>query len=259
MLGNRRLMKEKNVDIAKYLSEAEKLESQGKTVMFTAVNNKLIGLIAVADTLKESSFEAIKRLRQMGIKVAMITGDNRRTAEAIGKQLGIDYILAEVLPNGKSEEVKKFQEQGLKVAMVGDGINDSPALAQADVGFAIGSGTDVAKETGDVILVKDDIKDVVAAIEIGRATMRKVKENLFWAFIYNTVGVPIAAGFLYPFTGKLVSPELAALFMAISSLSVTLNTLLLKGFVPKIKRQDRQKGLNDNTMMKMEHSMHGVH
>lgn len=236
LLGNRRLMKEKQVNISSYLEQAEKLETQGKTVMFTTINGQLAGLIAVADTLKESAAETIKSLKAIGISVAIITGDNRRTADAIGRQLEIDYVLAEVLPGGKADEVIKFQQQGKKVAMVGDGINDSPALAQADVGFAIGSGTDVAKETGDVILVKDDLKDVVAAIEVGRATMRKVKQNLFWAFVYNTVGVPIAAGALYPLTGKLVSPEIAALFMAISSLSVTLNTLLLKSFVPKIKK-----------------------
>lgn len=236
LLGNRRLMREKQVDIASYLEQAEKLETQGKTVMFTAINGQLAGLIAVADTLKESAAATIKSLKAMGISVAMITGDNRRTADAIGSLLEIDFVLAEVLPGGKADEVIKFQQQGKKVAMVGDGINDSPALAQADVGFAIGSGTDVAKETGDIILVKDDLKDVVAAIEVGRATMRKVKQNLFWAFVYNTVGVPIAAGILYPLTGKLVSPEIAALFMAISSLSVTLNTLLLKNFVPKIKK-----------------------
>ncbi|MGI9951758.1 heavy metal translocating P-type ATPase [Moorellaceae bacterium AZ2] len=235
LLGNRRLMAEQGIDISRLLPRAEELEEQGKTAMFLAVGGKLAGVIAVADTLKEYVPEAIARLKKMGIQVAMITGDNRRTAEAIARQAGIDRVLAEVLPQDKASEVKRLQEQGLKVAMVGDGINDAPALAQADVGIAIGSGTDVAKETGEIILIKNDIRDVVAAIEIGRATMRKVRQNLFWAFIYNTLGIPIAAGILYPWTGLIVSPELAAFFMATSSVSVTLNTLLLKRFEPSTK------------------------
>lgn len=235
LLGNRRLMAEEGIDISRLLPQAEKLEEQGKTAMFLAVGGKPAGVIAVADTLKEYVPEAIARLKRMGIQVAMITGDNRRTAEAIARQAGIDRVLAEVLPQDKASEVKRLQEQGLKVAMVGDGINDAPALAQSDVGIAIGSGTDVAKETGEIILIKNDIRDVVAAIEIGRATMGKVRQNLFWAFIYNTLGIPIAAGILYPWTGLIVSPELAAFFMAISSVSVTLNTLLLKRFEPSTK------------------------
>jgi Cu+-exporting ATPase len=193
-------------------------------------------LIAVADTLKEHSVEAIGRLHQLGLEVAMITGDNRRTAEAIARQVGIDRVLAEVLPQDKAEEVKKLQAAGKKVAMVGDGVNDAPALAQADVGMAIGSGTDVAKETGHVILIKDDLRDVVVALEVAKATMRKVKQNLFWAFVYNTLGIPIGAGLLYPALRVVVSPELAGAFMAISSVSVTLNTLLLKRFVPTLGR-----------------------
>jgi Cu+-exporting ATPase len=185
----------------------------------------------------------------------MITGDNRRTAEAIARQVGIDpstdsgrsRVLAEVLPQDKAEEVKKLQLAGKKasprgstrgVAMVGDGVNDAPALAQADVGMAIGSGTDVAKETGDVILIKDDLRDVVVALEVAKATMRKVKQNLFWAFIYNTLGIPLGAGLFYPFVRLIISPELAGLLMAISSITVTLNTLLLKGFKPSIRRSD---------------------
>ncbi|KJS88941.1 MAG: hypothetical protein JL57_10050 [Desulfosporosinus sp. BICA1-9] len=167
----------------------------------------------------------------------MITGDNQRTAEAIARQVGIKTVLAEVLPQDKAAEVIKLQEKGLKVAMVGDGINDAPALAQANVGIAIGSGTDVAKETGDIILIKDDIRDVVGAIEIGRATMRKIKQNLVWAFVYNITGIPLAAGILYPFTGLLVSPELASFFMAMSSVSVTMNTLLLKRYQPSFRRE----------------------
>jgi Cu+-exporting ATPase len=186
--------------------------------------------------LKEYSAEAIRKLHQLGIEVAMITGDNRRTAEAIARQVGIDRVLAEVLPQDKAEEVKKLQALGKKVAMVGDGVNDAPALAQADVGLAIGSGTDVAKETGDVILIKDDIRDVVVALEIAQATMRKVKQNLFWAFIYNGLGIPLAAGLFYPFMALIISPELAGLLMAVSSITVTLNTLLLKGFKPSLQQ-----------------------
>jgi Cu+-exporting ATPase len=171
----------------------------------------------------------------------MITGDNRRTAEAIARQVGIDRVLAEVLPQDKAEEVKKLQTQGKKVAMVGDGVNDAPALAQADVGLAIGSGTDVAKETGDVILIKDDIRDVVVALEVAKATMRKVKQNLFWAFIYNVLGIPLGAGLLYPFIALIISPELAGLLMAVSSVTVTLNTLLLKGFKPSIGNERKPK------------------
>lgn len=237
LLGNRRLMQQRNIDFAAYVTQVEDLESAGKTVMFMAVNGQFAGLVAVADTLKESSVEAVQRLKEMGIKVGMITGDNRRTAEAIAGQAGIDYILAEVLPEDKANEVIKLQEQGNKVAMVGDGINDAPALAQADVGIAIGGGTDVAKETGDIILIKGDLRDVVSAIEVGKATMGKVKQNLFWAFAYNTLGIPVAAGLIYPFTGWIVSPQLAALFMALSSFSVTMNTLMLKGFVPSMKKR----------------------
>ncbi|HJW88480.1 MAG TPA: HAD-IC family P-type ATPase, partial [Dehalococcoidia bacterium] len=179
---------------------------------------------------------AIDQLHRLGIQVAMLTGDNRRTAQAIARQAGIDRVLAEVLPQDKAEELKKLQGEKRKVAMVGDGINDAPALAQADAGIAIGAGTDVAKETGHVILIRDRLLDVVAAVQVSRATMRKVKENLFWAFGYNTLGIPIAAGLLYPFFGLVVSPELAAFFMATSSISVTLNTTLLRGYRPPVKR-----------------------
>lgn len=237
LLGNRRLMQQSNIDIGDLGSKMEKLEEEGKTAMLIAVGGKAAGIIAVADTLKENAQVAVAKLDKMGIQVAMITGDNRRTAEAIARQVGIKTVLAEVLPHDKAEEVKKLQAKGLKVAMVGDGINDAPALAQAEVGIAIGSGTDVAKETGDIILIKDDIRDVVGAIEIGRATMRKIKQNLVWAFVYNITGIPLAAGILYPLTGLIVSPELASFFMALSSISVTLNTLLLKGFQTSFGKQ----------------------
>ncbi len=241
LLGNRKLMRERSVSIARLLPQAEALEQDGKTVMFVAVDGQLKGLIAVADTLKEYSAEAIQRLHQLGLEVAMITGDNRRTAEAIARQVGIDRVLAEVLPQDKAAEIKTLQAQGLKVAMVGDGVNDAPALAQADVGIAIGSGTDIAKETGDVILIKEDLRDVVVAIEVAKATMRKVKQNLFWAFAYNTLSIPIGAGVLYPVFKLVVSPEWAAFLMAISSLTVTLNTLLMRGFVPSLRREERQR------------------
>jgi Cu+-exporting ATPase len=234
LLGNRKLMKERSIDFNSLMSQAEVLEGDGKTVMFVAVDGKPAGLIAVADTLKEHTVEAIRRLHKMGIETAMITGDNRRTAEAIARQVGMDQVLAEVLPQDKAEQVKKLQAMGKKVAMVGDGVNDAPALAQADVGMAIGSGTDVAKETGDVILIKDDIRDVIVALETARATMRKVKQNLFWAFVYNTLGIPLGAGLFYPFASLVISPEVAGLMMAVSSISVTLNTLLLKRFKPSI-------------------------
>lgn len=250
LLGNRKLMKERNVDFSAMMSLAEALEVDGKTVMFVAVDTKPAGLIAVADTLKEYSAEAIKYLHKLGLEVVMITGDNRRTADAIARKVGIDRVLAEVLPQDKAEEVKKLQAQGKKVAMVGDGVNDAPALAQAEVGMAIGSGTDVAKETGDIILIKNDIRDVVVALEVAKATMRKVKQNLFWAFFYNTLGIPLGAGLFYAFASVVISPELAGLMMAVSSISVTLNTLLLKGFKPSVGRGHKPKQGTGNPQLR---------
>lgn len=238
LVGNRKLMSERGVEFYDLLPQAERLEGEGKTVMFVAVDDQPAGLIAVADTLKDFSTEAIQRLHKLGLETVMITGDNHRTAEAIARQVGIDRVLAEVLPQDKAEEVKKLQSLGKKVAMVGDGVNDAPALAQADVGIAIGSGTDVAKETGDVILIRDDVRDVIVTLEIARATMRKVKQNLFWAFIYNVLGIPLGAGLFYPFFSLVVSPELAGAFMAVSSISVTLNTLLLKRFRPTLRHSE---------------------
>ncbi|MEW6424822.1 MAG: heavy metal translocating P-type ATPase [Bacillota bacterium] len=236
LLGNRRLMEREGVPFEALLSQVESLEQDGKTAMLAAVDGRAAGVIAVADTLKENVPQAIARLKKMDLRAILITGDNRRTAEAIARQAGIDRVLAEVLPQDKAEEVRKLQNEGLRVAMVGDGINDAPALAAADVGMAIGTGTDVAKETGEVILIKADLRDVVTAIEVARATMRKVRQNLVWAFVYNSLGIPVAAGIFYPFTGLLVSPELAAFFMAMSSVSVTMNTLLLKRFVPSFQK-----------------------
>ncbi|MBI4330075.1 MAG: heavy metal translocating P-type ATPase [Chloroflexi bacterium] len=236
LLGNRKLMADRKIELAGLVTQAERLEHEGKTVMFVALDGRAGGIVAVADTLKETSARAVAELHKMGLQVAMITGDNKRTAEAIARQVGIDRVLAEVLPEDKANEVKKLQAEGFKVAMVGDGINDAPALAQADAGIALGSGTDVAKETGHVILIKDDLLDVVAAIQIGRQTLRLIKQNLGWAFGYNTVTIPIGAGLLYPATAQIVSPELAALLMATSSLSVTLNTLRMRGYVPPVRR-----------------------
>jgi Cu+-exporting ATPase len=244
LLGNRKLMSERDVDVAELVQTAEGVEADGKTVMFLASADSgqpfvVLGLIAVADTLKEHSAEAVARLHKLGLEVAMITGDNRRAAAAIGRMVGIDVVLAEVLPGDKAEEVRRLQQRGARVAMVGDGVNDAPALAQSDVGIAIGSGTDVAKETGSIILIRDDVRDAVAAVEIGRATMRKVKQNLFWAFGYNTLSIPIGAGLLYPAFHIVVSPEWAAFLMAVSSLSVTLNTLLLRRFSPHMSSRER--------------------
>jgi Cu+-exporting ATPase len=247
LLGNRKLMSDRGVTIDTLTAEAERLEAEGKTVMFVASalsrgsgsqpdNFTFQGLIAVADTLKETSPRAVAELKRLGLQVAMMTGDNRRTAESIGRQLGIDRVLSEVLPQDKAEEVRKLQDEGKAVAMVGDGVNDAPALAQANVGMAIGSGTDVAKETGNVILIRGDILDVVAAVQVARATMRLVKQNLLWAFGYNAAAIPLGAGLLYPFFSQIVSPELAALLMATSSLSVTMNTLRMRGYRPPIKR-----------------------
>ncbi|MCL4416104.1 MAG: heavy metal translocating P-type ATPase, partial [Actinobacteria bacterium] len=239
LLGNRRLMSERKVNLESLGSKADNLEIEGKTAMFVAIDGKPAGIVAVADTLKETSATAVRELHRMGIRVAMMTGDNKRTAEAIARQVGIDRVLAEVLPGDKANEVKKLQAEGLRIAMVGDGINDAPALAKADVGIAVGSGTDVAKETGHVILIKDDLMDVIAALQIGRQTLRLIKQNLFWAFGYNALSIPIGAGLLYPFFAQMVSPELAALLMATSSLSVTLNTLRMRGYVPAIRHHSK--------------------
>ncbi|MBE3586991.1 MAG: heavy metal translocating P-type ATPase [Thermoanaerobacteraceae bacterium] len=240
LLGNRRLMEREGISFENLRQQIESLENDGKTAMLAAVDGRAAGVLAVADTIKENVPQAIHRLKKMGLEVIMITGDNRRTAGSIARQAGIERVLAEVLPGDKAAEVRKLQSRGLKVAMVGDGINDAPALAAADVGMAIGTGTDIAKETGEVILIRADLRDVVSAVEIARATMGKVRQNLVWAFIYNSLGIPIAAGIFYPLTGLIVSPELAAFFMAMSSVSVTLNTLLLKRYVPSLKRERKE-------------------
>lgn len=232
LLGNKKLMTESKVSLGNLENAADKLAEEGKTPMYIAVNGSLTGIIAVADTVKENSRKSIERLHEMGIQVAMITGDNRRTAEAIAKQVGIDKALAEVLPEDKANEVKKLQAEGKKVAMVGDGINDAPALAQADIGIAIGSGTDVAMESADIVLMRSDLMDVPAAIQLSKKTITNIKQNLFWAFGYNTLGIPVAMGVLYLFGGPLLNPIIAALAMSFSSVSVLTNALRLKGFKP---------------------------
>jgi Cu+-exporting ATPase len=232
LLGNRKLMIDKNIELKELEEESDRLASEGKTPMYIAIDNKLAGIIAVADVVKESSAKAIQRLHDMGIEVVMITGDNKRTAEAIAKQVGIDRVLAEVLPQDKANEVKKLQAENKKVAMVGDGINDAPALAQADIGIAIGSGTDVAMESADIVLMRSDLMDVPAAIELSKSTIRNIKQNLFWAFGYNTAGIPLAAGVLHLFGGPLLNPVFAAAAMSLSSVSVLTNALRLRGFKP---------------------------
>jgi Cu+-exporting ATPase len=228
LLGTRKLMADNKIKTDDIEEKMISLEHQGKTAMILSYDKKVIGIIAVADVLKENSKEAVDALHKMGKQVAMITGDNKRVADAIAKQVGIDRVLAEVLPQGKSDEIEKLQKEGNIVAMVGDGINDAPALAKADLGIALGSGTDVAMETGEIVLIKDDLRDVVSSIDLSKYTLRKIKQGLFWAFFYNIVGIPIAAGIIYPITGWLLNPSIAAAAMAFSSVSVVLNALSMK-------------------------------
>ena len=233
-IGNRKLMLEQKIDLSSMEKESNRLADEGKTPMYLSVDGELAGIIAVADTLKENSMKAVKELRRRGVEVIMITGDNKRTAKAIAKQVGIDSVLSEVLPEDKAEEVKKLQEAGKKVAMVGDGINDAPALAQADIGIAVGSGTDVAIESADIVLMRNDLTAVLTAIDLSHATLRNIKQNLFWAFAYNLVGIPVAMGLLYIFGGPLMSPMFAAVAMSFSSVSVLLNALRLRRFKPAV-------------------------
>ncbi|MDO8537592.1 MAG: copper-translocating P-type ATPase [archaeon] len=235
LIGNRKLLQQYKILISKEIEQKLfSLENEAKTSMFVAVDSKIAGIIAVADALHEHSKEAVYSLKKSGKKVVMITGDNERVAKAIAKSVGIDEVLAEVLPQDKEKKIKELQAQGRKVAMVGDGINDAPALAQADLGIAIGSGTDVAIETGSIVLIKNDLRDVVKAIDLSNFTLKKIKQNLFWAFAYNIVLIPVAMGVLFPFTGILLNPVLAAGAMAFSSISVTLNSLSMKSYKPKI-------------------------
>jgi len=233
LLGNEKLMRDRGIDAAALRSTADALAGAGETPMYVAVDGRPAGLVACADTVKDDSLRTVARLKELGIEVVMITGDNRRTAEAIAREVGVDRVLAEVVPQDKAHEVRMLQLEGKTVAMVGDGINDAPALAQADVGIAIGTGTDVAMEASDVTLISGSLKGVVTAIEVSRATMRNVHQNLFGAFVYNSAGLPVAAGLLYPFLGILLSPLLAAAAMAFSSVTVVSNANRLRRFRPQ--------------------------
>jgi Cu+-exporting ATPase len=232
LLGNRKLMGDRGVAIGALAARATDLAADGKTPMFAAIDGRFAGFVAVADPIKPESRDAIQAMHALGLEVVMMTGDNRRTAEAVARQVGIDRVLAEVLPEDKANQVKRLQSEKRIVAMVGDGINDAPALAQADVGIAIGTGTDVAIEASDITLLRGDLRGVVTAIALSKATIRTVKQNLFWAFVYNTLGIPIAAGLLYPFTGWLLSPIIASAAMSLSSVSVVSNSLRPRRFTP---------------------------
>jgi Cu+-exporting ATPase len=228
LLGNRKLLDEFNIDPGETVVQADNMRKEGATVMFVAVDNTIAGLVAVADPIKETTPEAIQQLHKENIRIVMLTGDNKTTAEAVANKLDIDGVVAEVLPDEKAAVVKKYQQQGEIVAMAGDGINDAPALAQAEVGIAMGTGTDVAMESAGVTLVKGDLIGIVRARKLSRATMSNIRQNLFFAFIYNSLGVPVAAGVLYPIFGILLSPIIAAAAMSLSSVSVITNSLRLK-------------------------------
>ncbi len=232
LLGNKKLMDDRNVKLEDLQLASDNLASEGKTPMYIAIDNNIAGIIAVADIVKESSKKAVEKLHEMGIQVAMVTGDNKKTANTIAKQVGIDIVLAEVLPEDKANEIKKLQAKGNFVAMVGDGINDAPALAKANVGIAIGNGTDVAIESASIVLMKSDLMDVPTAIKLSNETIKNIKQNLLWAFGYNTIGIPVAAGLLYLFGGPLLNPMIAAAAMSLSSVSVVSNALRLRNFKP---------------------------
>jgi len=230
LVGSRGLLEERGVEPGTLAARAGALAAEAKTPIFVADGGGAAGLVAVADPVKPGSKEAVAALRRLGLEVVMLTGDHQRTAEAVGRAVGIERVLAEVLPDGKAAEVRRLQAEGKVVAMVGDGINDAPALAQADVGIAVGTGTDVAIEASDITLVGGSLDGVVAAVRLARATMRVIKQNLFWAFVYNTLGIPLAAGALYPLTGWQLSPVFASAAMALSSVSVVANSLRLRKF-----------------------------
>lgn len=227
-IGNKKLCVEQNIDFAEYNEAATKIANKGQTPMFVGTNGKVIGLVAVADTLKETSTEAIRKMKDLGVEVYMLTGDNRLTADYIGKKVGVDHVIAEVLPNDKASVVEKLQQEGKCVMMVGDGINDAPALVQADVGVAIGSGSDIALDSSDIVLMKSDLRDVYKAIKLSKKTIRNIKQNLFWAFFYNSCGIPLAAGLLFPINGMLLSPIIGGFAMSFSSVCVVSNALRLR-------------------------------
>ena len=234
-------MSDRSIALDGFEQRAAMLAAAGKTPMYVAVDGRFAGLIAVADEIKPESKEAVEALQSLGLEVVMLTGDNHRTAQAVASQVGITRVLSDVLPEGKSDEIKRLQQEKKLVGMVGDGINDAPALAQADVGIAIGTGTDVAIEASDITLIKGDLRGVVTAIALSKATIRTVKQNLFWAFIYNVVGIPIAAGVLYPLTGWLLSPVIASAAMSLSSISVVTNSLRLRSFRPPTRKGGREQ------------------
>ena len=255
--GNISLMKEKNINLNSYNEKSDKLSNEGKTSMYFANEKEVIGIIAVQDRPKSLSKIAIDEMKKMGYEIRMITGDNEKTAEAIRKSLNIDYKYAEVLPEDKEKEVKKLKNEGKKVLMVGDGINDAPALARSDVAMAIGNGTDVAIESADVILIKNNILDIVSAIKLSKATIKTIKENLFWAFFYNVIGIPLAAGLLYPIFGIKLSPMFGAFAMSLSSVFVCLNSLRLRNFKTNFKNDEKIKKIieDDNNKIKKENKM----
>jgi len=232
LLGNMKLMLERQIDFSMMQRDLEKLTEQGKTPMILSLDGNVEGIITTTDALKPNARETIHRLKRMGLKVMMVTGDNRKTAEAVARKLDIDDVVAEVLPSEKRDEIKRQVGEGRKVAMVGDGINDAPALAESTVGISLGSGTDVAMEASDITLVTSDLQAVPQAIELSKRTLAKIRQNLFWAFFYNVLGIPIAAGLLYPLYGILLEPVFAAVAMSLSSVSVVGNSLLLKRFSP---------------------------
>jgi len=230
LAGSAKLLAENNVYLAGSTADALALSGAGKTLMYIAVDNVLYALMAAADAVKPTSKRAVERLKSLALEVYMLTGDNAATAKAVAESVGITHVLSDVLPDGKAKEVQKLQSQGFRVAMVGDGINDAPALVQADVGMAIGTGTDVAVESADVVLMRGDLSAVGAAVGLSRATIRNIRQNLFWAFAYNIVGIPFAAGVFYAFGGPLLTPVFAGAAMALSSVSVVSNALRLKRF-----------------------------
>ena len=237
LAGNRKMMEENGISTENLKEAAGLLAEEGKTALYVAADGRLLGLVAAADQVKETSAQAIREMEKMGLSVVMLTGDNERTAKAIQRQLGISRVVAEVLPQDKEREVRRLQEEGHKVAMVGDGINDAPALARADVGIAIGAGTDVAIESADIVLMKSDLLDAAAAIQLSRAVIKNIKENLFWAFFYNALGIPLAAGVFYPFLGWQLSPMFGSAAMSFSSVFVVSNALRLKGFRPSFRKK----------------------
>jgi Cu+-exporting ATPase len=230
VMGNEALMRSKGIPLDKVLAAVNAITEQGGTAVIVAIDGSATGVIGVADEVRPESRPAVEAMHRMGIEVVMLTGDNERTAKAVAREVGIDQVRADVLPSDKADEVKKLRSSGKLVAMVGDGINDAPALAEADIGIAVGTGTDIAIEASDITLLRGDLRKVVTAIALSRATIRTVKQNLFWAFIYNVIGIPLAAGVLYPVTGWLLSPVIASAAMSLSSVSVLTNSLRLRSF-----------------------------